>query len=244
MFVMMRRFLLIVFCVCPLFVKAQSLSYTRVFIENRCYYTVESHVMKAHETINLPSVAPRDQQLVIFTTNHQITPNESIYFSRQYAQSTSMLLVDLLNQSRHETWSLGAASIDSFFITLCGKEKPLEDQNAKTVMKATGGETVTEYELLFTKVAGSRHPEDVLSHYPVRLLLNGVPASVLKTDGDGILRFLLQPNTGGTITMQALPSITRELVIGENLNPVRNRAAQKGEQILVQQVPVSQAQDW
>lgn len=240
----MRRLLFVIVCFFPLMVAAQVTSFKRIFLENRCYFTVDSHVIRPHETINLASVPPRDQQLILFTTSQHPNAEETIYFSREHAQSTSFSLLDLLNQAPHETWTMGAYTIESYFVRVCGNEKPLTDLTGKTVKKAVAGETVAEYELLFTKVSGSHHPEDLLSDYPVRILFNGVPTAVLTTDSRGILRFLLPPNTVGTMTMQALPSITREMILGKEIQPVRHRVAVQGEKILIPQQPVSGSSDW
>lgn len=219
-------------------------AYTRVYIENRCYHTVDLAIEREKEDVSLPPVSPRDTEIVLFTWTRNIVPDEVIRLSRSDAGEKRFTAGELLADARQEQWTMGRHVVTSWFVTLCKKERELDDPAGVSIRPAKDGETVAEYEMLFTRVPGSSDPMHIFSDYPVRISLNGTPLQILATGKDGVLRFLLLAEASGTITLEAAPDINRTMALGSDWKPVRVRAAKAGEKLLVEPKPVSGPEDW
>jgi len=192
----------------------------------------------------LPPVSPRETEIVLFNWTKQITPDRMIRLSRQGAPEKHVSMEAFLEDARHEQWMMGRHVVDSWFVTVCQQEAALDDPAGKTVRPAGKGETVAEYEMLFSRRPGSHDPMHVYAGYPVRVSLNGIPLRILTTGRDGVLRFLLPADATGTVTLETAPEGSRTLVLGWDLQPVRMRHALDGEQVLVEPKLASGPEDW
>lgn len=219
-------------------------AYTRVYIENRCYHTVDLAIEREKEDMSLPPVSPRDTEIVLFTWTKNIVPEEIVRLSRKDAGEKRVTVEELLSGARQEQWMMGPHVVNSWFVTVCGKERALDDLAGVTIRAAQEGEPVAEYEMLFTRVPGSSDPMHIFSNYPVRISVNGTPLQILTTGKDGVLRFLLQEDAAGTITLEAAPDITRILELSRDWKPAKTRPAKVGEKLLVEPKPVSGPKDW
>ncbi|NLC22917.1 MAG: hypothetical protein GX776_00345 [Oxalobacter sp.] len=223
---------------------ASGKAYTRIYIENRCYHTVDLAIEREKEDVSLPPVSPRDTEIVLFTWTKNIVPEEVIRFSRKDAGEKRVTAEELLAGARQEQWVMGRHVVTSWFVTLCKKERKLDDPAGVTIRPAQAGEKVAEYEMLFTRVPGSGDSMHIFSDYPVRISLNGTPLQILATGKDGVLRFLLLKEASGTITLEAAPDITRTMALGSDWRPVRVRSAKVGEKLLVEPKQVGSPEDW
>ena len=255
-YTMMRfsRFCRIVLAACcclaflPLTARAQDngsgKAYTRVYIENRCYHTVDLAIEREKEDVSLPPVSPRDTEIVLFAWTKNIVPEEVIRLSRRDAGEKRVTVEELLAGAQQEQWVMGCHVVTSWFVTLCKKERELDDPAGVTIRAAQDGEKVAEYEMLFTRVPGSSDPMHIFSDYPVRISLNGTPLQILTTGRDGVLRFLLPKEASGTVMLEAAPDIARTMALGSDWKPVRARSAKAGEKLLVEPKQAGAPEDW
>jgi len=223
---------------------ASSREYARVYVENRCYHTVDLAIEREKENLVMPPVSPRDTEIVLFTWTKNILPEEIVRLSRRNAADLRVSVGELLEGARQEEWTMGRHVVRSWFVTVCKKERALDDPVGASTRRAKEGEIVAEYEMLFTRVAGSSDPMHIFSSYPVRLSLNGTPLKILTTSKDGVLRFLLPKEAVGTMTLEAAPDITHSLELGKDWLPVRNRRAKAGEMLLMEPELLGGLEDW
>lgn len=219
-------------------------AYTRFYVINRCYHTVDITVEQEKEPLRLPSVPPRAAEMVWFSFADRMAWDEKITLSRGPAAARQVSLGEFVSGARHERWKAGGQAVDSWFVTLCGKERDLADPDGLTMRSAHAGEQVAEYEMRFTRAPGSHDPVHFLADYPVRVLLDGVPLHLLATGPDGVLRFLMPAGVSGTVTLESPPDVRRTLLLGRDWMPARVRAASAGEAVLVRPVLLSGPEEW
>lgn len=219
-------------------------AYARIYIENRCYHTVELVFEQEKKEVALPSVSPRETEIVYFNWAKSLSRDELLRFNRKDAPPLHLSMQTLLDNARHEQWTVGSHVLDSWIYTTCPKELPLNDVRGSTVRPADAGERVAEYELFFSRVLDSTDPMHIYGNYPVRVSLNGIPLHVLNTGNDGVLRLLLPADMTGTMTLEALPDETRTRELGLDWQPVKVRKAKKGEKLLVLPNLRSSGGDW
>lgn len=219
-------------------------AYTRFYVINRCYHTVDMTVEQEKALLHLPSVPPRAAEMVWFSFADRMAWEERITLSREPAAAKQVSLGEFISGARHERWKSGGQLVDSWFVTLCGKERDLADPDGLTMRPAHAGEQVAEYEMRFTRSPGSHDPVHFLVDYPVRVLLDGVPLHLLATGSDGVLRFLMPAGVSGTVTLESPPDVRRTLLLGRDWMPARVRAADAGEVVLVRPVLLSGPDAW
>lgn len=219
-------------------------AYTRLYVINRCYHTVDMTVEHEREALRLPSAPPRATEMVWFSFADRMAWDERITLSREQAPVQQVSLGEFISGARHERWKTGNQAVDSWFVTLCGKERDLADPDGLTMRPAQANEQVAEYEMRFTRVPGSHDPVHFLADYPVRVLLDGVPLHLLATGADGVLRFLMPADVSGTVTLESPPDVRRALLLGRDWMPTRVRAASAGEAVLVRPALLSGPDAW
>lgn len=219
-------------------------AYVRLYVINRCYHTVDMTVEQEKEPLRLPSVSPRATEMVWFSFADRMAWDERIVLSRELAPSRQVSLGEFISGAQHEYWTAGGQTVDSWFVTLCRKERDLADPAGLTMRPAHAGEQVAEYEMRFTRAPGSHDPVHFLADYPVRVLLDGVPLHLLATGADGVLRFLMPADVSGTVTLESPPDVRRTLLLGKDWMPARVRAASAGEAVLVRPVLLLEPDAW
>lgn len=218
-------------------------AFSRIFVENRCFHRVDLALERGRGEVALAPVAPRKTEMVLFAWTRPVAPDERVRLSRKGAVERWVPVQAWLNEGRHERWVMGRQVVDSWFVTVCARERPLDDPAGATVRPVKPGETVAEYEMLFSRVPGSVDPMYVFAGLPVEVWLNGVPLRVLKTGRDGMLRFLLPVDAAGTVVLESRQG-SKTLELGRDWQPVRMRRAFDGEKVLVEPVQVGGPQDW
>ncbi|MCM1129955.1 MAG: hypothetical protein NC211_08505 [Alistipes senegalensis] len=218
--------------------------YARLYVINRCYHTVDITVGQEKEPLRLPSVPPRAREMVWFAGAGRMDMADTVVLSRESAPKRQVSLGEFVEGAQHERWKAGKQTVDSWFVTLCPKERNLADPAGMTMRPAYAEEQVAEYEMRFTRVPGSHDPVHFLADYPVRVLLDGVPLHLLATGPDGVLRFLMPAGVSGEVTLESPPEVRRTLWLGKDWAPVRVRAAKAGEAVLVRPVLLSMPQEW
>ena len=219
-------------------------AYTRFYVINRCYHTVDMTVEQEKDLVHLPSVPPRAAEMVWFSFSDKMAWEEKITLSRESAAVKQILLSEFISGARHERWEAGGQLVDSWFVTLCGKERDLADPEGLTMRLAHAGEQIAEYEMRFTRVSGSHDPAHFLANYLVRVLLDGVPLHLLATGSDGVLRFLMPADVSGTVTLESPPDVRRTLQLGRDWMPTRVRASSADEAVLVRPTLLSGREEW
>jgi hypothetical protein len=222
---------------------APAVAYTRIYVENRCYHTVDTVLERTKKSVALPQLAPRETEIILFAWTKDIHPEETIRFSRKSASEKRLAMQELLDNARREQWIIGRHVVDSWFVTLCRKEVALDDPAGVTFRSALPGETLAEYEMHFSGAPDLPAQMFLYEEYPVQIWLDDIPLRILMTDKEGILRFFLPAGTTGRITLETA-SGSRSMELGHDWMPVRMRRAMGGEKVLVAPKPLSGPEDW
>jgi len=220
-------------------------TFARIYVENRCYQAVNMVVGQDRNETVLPTISPRNTELVLFTLARQITPDRAVVLARRGAAEKRTNMETFLKSARFEEWKLGKHTIHSWFVTLCQKNPAVDDPQGKTSRPAVKGEKIAEYAMVFYRQQDPGDPANVpMPGTPVLVSLNGSPLRVLMTDNTGVLRFYLPADAKGEVTLETARGDTLTHVLGRDQRPVRIKQASGNELLLVRPERVVGSDDW
>ena len=219
-------------------------AFARIYVENRCYQAVNIVVGQDKNEITLPTVSPRNTELVFFTQTRQITPDRPVLLARRGAAERRVNMESFLEGARSEKWTLGKHTVSSWFVTLCQKNLAVDDPQGQTSRPAVKGEKIAEYAIVFFRQPDSNRPANVFAEHPVLVSLNGNPLRVLQTDSAGKVRFYLPASATGEVRLETAQGDHLSQVAGRDLRPVRIKQALGNELVLVQPKQVIGSEDW
>ena len=219
-------------------------AFARIYVENRCYQAVNMVVGQDKNEITVPTLSPRNTELVFFTQTRQITPERPVLLSRRGAAEKRTTMEAFLDGAQFEKWTLGKHTVSSWLVTLCEKNLAVDDPQGQTARQTVKGEKIAEHAIVFFRQSEADQSAAVYAEHPVLVSLNGNPLRVLQTDRTGTVRFYLAADATGEVRLETAQGESLTRTLGRDQRPVRVIQASGNELVLVQPKRTIGAEDW
>lgn len=212
--------------------------FTRLYIHNLCYENVRitfpkeesqrkgelrGHFIRARE-VDAPWINKKGALPLVVA-------------KRKGAPDLTYTPKDIREKAARDEWRTATAFMESYTLTLCPKEHPLQGDEANKTRPATPGEMVDVY--VFTL-------DRYYKRYPMRIALNDKWVRRVLTDDNSQAILLLPAGTKGELTVYCFlfDKKYKTYRIGEDWKARETRLAVAGERVIVEPEPITPKGAW